>query len=381
MAEIKNLKKAAKRIKKAVKNKERIVLYGDSDLDGMASVIILKESIRNLGGEISAVYFPDRESEGYGLNEDALAYLKSQAPALLIVMDCGIGNFNEVKLAKKLGFEVLILDHHKPLGKLPQASIVVNLWQKGDKYPFKEFAAAGVVYKLSEVLLEGKPSHSLKNNLLELAGLATLADMMPQIEDNLAIISEGLISLAKTSRPGLKVFYKIGGFEEQKQIYQKIISACHAGNTKGHINEGYILLTETSLERAEELAQSLLERSILKQQLIKEAVLKAEAKILDNLSELIVFLGDPSWPVLLLGPVASRLCSGHQKPVFIYSQKDGYCQGAVRMPKGQDGVKAMQHCQKLLDTFGGHPQAAGFKVLNSNLDQLKICLIQYFKNL
>jgi single-stranded-DNA-specific exonuclease len=381
MAEIKNLKKAAQRIKKAVKNKEKIVLYGDSDLDGMASVIILKESIRNLGGEISAVYFPDRESEGYGLNEAALDYLKPQAPALLIVMDCGIGNFTEVKLAKKLGFEVLILDHHKPLGKLPQASIVVNLWQKGDKYPFKEFAAAGLIFKLSEELLAGKNSNSLRNNLLELAGLATLADMMPQIEDNLAIISEGLISLAKTSRPGLKVFYKISNFEEQKQIFQRIISACHAGDTKDHINEGYLLLTETSSVKAEELAKSLLERAILRQQLVREITLQAEAKILDNLHEPLVFQGDPSWPVLMLGPVASRLVQNYQKPIFLYSQKNSHCQGAVRTPKGVDGVKAMQHCAKLLDTYGGHPQAAGFKVLNKNLEKFKECLIQYFKKL
>ena len=126
MAEIKNIKKVSERITKAIKDRERIILYGDADMDGIGATIALEEAIKTLGGKITAIYFPDREIEGYGLNEDALNFLKKHAPALLILLDCGISNFNEIKIAKKMGFEVMIVDHHKTLHKLPQASIIVN---------------------------------------------------------------------------------------------------------------------------------------------------------------------------------------------------------------------------------------------------------------
>ena len=124
--EIKNLKKAANRILKAIKSKEKIILYGDADLDGITSVIILQETIKNLRGEVTSVYFPDRENEGYGINKTALNILKDIAPALLISLDLGIGNVEEVKLAKKLGFEVIIIDHHELLYEPPEASIIVD---------------------------------------------------------------------------------------------------------------------------------------------------------------------------------------------------------------------------------------------------------------
>ena len=227
--QIKNLKKAAEKIKRAIKNKEKIILYGDADLDGMASVIILKEAIKNFDvyHQVVHIYFPDRETEDYGLNEDALIYLKKYAPALLVILDCGIGNLKEAKMANKLGFEVIIIDHHVPLKKLPQASIIVNPKQKGDKYPFKEFANAGLVFRLIEVLLKRKLSASLRNNFLELTALATIADMMVQTEDNLEFLGEGLVSLKETVRPGLRVFWQLFGEDSSSQaIAQKIISAC-----------------------------------------------------------------------------------------------------------------------------------------------------------
>src|SRR3989338_11166622 len=150
---IKNLKEAAERIKKAVKNKGKIIIYGDSDLDGVTSVIIAKEAIKNLGGKIQAIYFPSRETEGYGISETGLNILKKYSPALLVALDCGISNFQEVKTAKKLGLEVIIIDHHEILDKLPDVKIIVDPKQKGDKYPFKQFAACGLAFLLASALL------------------------------------------------------------------------------------------------------------------------------------------------------------------------------------------------------------------------------------
>lgn len=383
MAEIKNLKKAAQRIKKAVRNKEKIILYGDADLDGISSVIILKEAIKSLGGKITDIYFPDREKEGYGLNEEALQFLTKFSPALLVVMDCGIGNFKEIKLAKKLGFEVMIIDHHRVLGKLPQASIIVNPYQEGDKYPFKDFAACGVLFKLAEVLLKGKLSNSLRNNFLELTALATLADMMPQTQDNLVFLEKGFASLKSTFRPGLKVFWQIDSLAKDniRQFAQKIISACHAGETKNHLNEGYSLLTSASIEEAEISAKNLLEKAHLRHLKIRETTEEIEERLLKKEEDLIIFEGDESWEILMLGPAASKICHNYKKPVFLYSQRTGDSQGATRMPPGMDGVKAMIHCSEFLETYGGHPLAAGFRIKNENLEKFKECLIKYFKKI
>jgi len=134
---IKNLEKASERIKKAVANNERIILYGDSDLDGISSVVILEEAIKSLGGSASAVFFPDREKDGYGINLNALNILKDKAPALFITLDLGIGNIKEVDIANKIGFEVLIIDHHETLVGTPAASIIVDPKQESDDYAFK----------------------------------------------------------------------------------------------------------------------------------------------------------------------------------------------------------------------------------------------------
>ena len=347
-------------------------------MDGFSSVIILKESLYNLGvaKDKIKVYFPDRETEGYGINKKALNCLKKYAPALFVALDCGIGNFQEAKLAKKMGFELMIVDHHKVLDKLPEASIIVNPKQKGDRYPFKEFAAAGVVFRLAEALLGEKLLPALRNNLLELAALATLADMMPKEKDNLEFLSVGLLSLESTFRPGLKVFQYL---QADRLIPQKIISACHAGENKDHLNEAYLLLTSASEKEAEALAKDLIEKSCVRHERIRIIIEEIEERILKNKESLIIFEGDKDWPILMVGPAASKICHAHKRPVFLYSRRKTDSQGAVRTPADVDGVKAMMHCSKLLETYGGHPRAAGFRLKNKNLEKFKQCLKEYFK--
>ncbi len=380
--EIKNLKKVAERIKRAIKNKERIILYGDADLDGVASVIILKESIKNLGGKVSRVYFPDRENEGYGLNQKALILLKKNAPALLILLDCGISNFCEIEEAKKIGLEVIIIDHHETLGKLPKASIIIDPKQPGDKYPFKGFANAGIVFKLSELLFGKKISQQLKEGFLELTALATIADMMPQINDNKIYIEEGLDSLKRTFRPGLKVFQEINNnfdYRSIKEITQRIISALNSSETKKHLNKAYLLLTLSDKKAAEILAKNLIEKSYQKQTRIREITEEVEERVFKRITDPIVFEGANFWQLFLLGSVASRICQKFQKPTFIFKKKEKESLGAVRTPQNINGVKAMKSCSKLLKTFGGHPLAAGFTVKNENLEKFKTCLIKYFR--
>ncbi|OGZ17506.1 MAG: hypothetical protein A2Z78_00920 [Candidatus Nealsonbacteria bacterium RBG_13_36_15] len=380
--EIKNLKKAANRIQRAVKNKEKIILYGDADLDGISSVIILKETIKSLGAEIENIYFPNREKEGYGLNEKALSFLSKSAPALFIVLDCGISNFEEMKLAKKMGFEVVIIDHHEILEKLPQASIIIDPKQRDDKYPFKQFATAGLVFKLSQLLLEEKNNQSLIKNFSELAALATIADMMPEVEENKKIIDEGLRLLESTWRPGLKVFFEMELFKDYKstrEIAQKIISALNAGEHQNYLHESYLLLTTSFQGEAKNLAKNLLEKAYQKQAQVREITEEIKGRSSQKLKENIIFEGDSSWPFLLVGPIASKVYAYFQKPTFIFKNNGKESLGAVRTPKDINGVSALIGCQKFLKTFGGHPQAAGFRLENTNLENFKKCLTKYFE--
>jgi len=376
--EIKNLGKAADRIKKAIKGKERIILYGDADLDGATSVIILQDSIKSLGGEVSAVYFPDRENEGYGITEKGLDSLKSKAPALFITLDCGIGNFKEVKLASKMGFEVMIIDHHEILDKLPQAQIIVDPKQKGDEYPFKGFSAAGVVFKLSEVLLREKLTEGLRKNFLELVALSTVADMMPQKSENKIFIEEGLSYMENSWRPGIKAFLETEAFRKYPNVNQKvsqIISILNIRDVRSTLPASFRLLVCSSLEEAKEIISGLLEKAETRRKRIREIEDEVERRLQEN-KEPIIFEGGNDFDLQLISSVASTVSQRYSKPAFLYKKMEKESHGTVRSPKEVNSVSLMKKCSKLLMTYGGHPQAAGFRLKNTNLEKFKECLIK-----
>lgn len=376
---IKNLSKAAKRIKKAVKNNEKIILYGDADIDGSASVMILEETIKILGGNIFEVYFPDREKEGYGLNFKALDYLKERAQekALLIIMDSGISNFEEAVYAHKLGIELMIVDHHQPLDKLPKASIIVNPKQKGDKYPFKEFSNTGLVFKLSEEILGDKMTDTTKDSFLELVALGTMYDMMPQKKDNLLMTKKGLESLLKTERIGLKAFWNFPIFNKEtpvNEIAQKMISILSAGGIVDHKTETYLVFSCKS----DGEVQKILKELILKNKQKSEGIERIYSEVKDLLSgeEKIIFLGKKEWEFSFLGIVSSKICQETKKLVLLFKEGENESRGTVRAPSGINSVSLMGKCSNLLKTFGGHPAASGFLVENKNIQKFKKCLLK-----
>jgi single-stranded-DNA-specific exonuclease len=381
--EIKNLNKAAKRILKAVADKEKIILYGDSDLDGASSVIILKETIQNIGGSVSAVYFPDREKEGYGITEIALENLKKLSPALLIAMDLGIGNVKEVLLAKKNGFKVIIIDHHEILGKLPKADVIVDPKQKGDKYPFKTLAAVGLVYRLSEKILGKNLRGELKNSFMELAALATIADMMPKQADNRYFIEEGMPLLKNSLRPGIKAFWEIDFFNQQLELsnkISKIISVLNVRDIKYGLPGTYRLLTTSSLEEAKSIVENLLKKHKIRRQKIEYIVEEVEKKI-SGKNESVIFEGGKDFESILISSAASILVGQYFKPVFLYKKMAKESLGTVRCPKKVDSVNLMKKCSNLLITYGGHPQASGFRIKNEYLEKFKECLITNYKKI
>jgi len=377
---IKGIEKAAERIKKAVKSGERIILYGDSDLDGISSVVVLEEAIKNLGGHVDVAFFPDRENDGYGLNINALTMLKGRAPALLITLDLGIGNLKEVKEANKMGFEVIIVDHHEPLFEVPEASIIVDPKQKDDSYSFKGLANVGITFNLCMELMSEKISQNLKNSFSELTALGTIADMVPQIEQNQEIIEQGLRSLENTFRPALRAFLDILGdgrvFEDS---LPKIISALNAAESVNFINESYILLTSSDPKKCKEIAQTLLDKNQYKQILVKNITQEIERRISKKPDEPTIFEGDPSWKLTLAGPVASIICGKYGKPAFIFKKMDKESCGSVRNPKGTNSVEAMKECHAVLITYGGHAVASGFRVKNEHLEEFRTNLNKFFK--
>lgn len=382
-AKIKNIEKAAERIKEAVSNKERIILYGDSDLDGVSSVVILEEAIKNLGGEVCAVAFPDRENDGYGINEKALKMLKDKAPALFITLDLGIGNVKEVETAKKIGFEVIIVDHHEPLNEIPDTPIIVDPKQKDDDFKFKGLANAGIALKLSLEILGDKISENLRKGFFELAALATIADMVPQVDENEKILDEGLESFESTFRPALSAFLSIldNGYKSKEEVLQRIISSLGAAESKDYKNEAYLLLICPDFKECKKMAESLIGKYLLKQQKIREIAEEVERRISQKSERTIVFEGDIAWNLVLAGPVASIICQKYQKPTFIFKRGGKESCGSVRTQKGVNSVEAMKTCDNLLLTFGGHAQASGFRLKNENLDKFEECLVKYFKKL
>ena len=380
MNKIKNIEKAAERIKKAVKNKERIILYGDSDLDGISSVVILEEAIKSLGGHVDCAFFPDRENDGYGINPKALELLKKKAPALFVTLDLGIGNIKEVDKANEMGFEVIIIDHHEPLAGVPKASIIVDPKQKDDSYKFKGLANVGITYNLCLELLGKKVSQNLKNSFLELAALGTISDMVPQIEQNQEIIEQGLRSLKNTFRPAIRAFLDIlGNGEVFEGALPRIISGLNAAESVNFENESYKLLVCSEKNKCMELAQKLLDKNVYKQTQIKNIVQEIERRISQKHDEPIIFEGDPSWKLTLAGSVASITCNKYDKPAFIFKKMDKESCGSVRNPKGTDSVAAMKECDAFLITYGGHTQASGFRIKNEHLDKFKNCLSDFFR--
>ena len=378
---IKNIEKASERIKKAVENDEQIIIFADSDLDGAASATILKETIDNLNYSKTKVLFPDRRKEGYGLNKDVLEIITSEfKKGLLITLDCGITNYEEIKIARQKGFNVIIVDHHKEVGdRVPEADIIVNPKQKTDDYPFKEYANAGITFLLSEEILGKNMSSLLRESFLELTALATISDMMIEIEDNKEFIIQGLSSIERSERPALKAIMSfLRKFNSKRDMISKINSILNSAKIKDHVIASYLLLTESNLEKAKIIAKDLIEETESKHREINALTDEIKNKFLNNPLK-IIFDGSSKWEIEYLGSVASRLCNYFDKPVFIYQKYDQLSRGTVRVPKKHDAVKAMEKCSELLKTFGGHAPAAGFTIKNENIQKFEQCLLEYFE--
>lgn len=377
--EIKNLAEAASRIKQAIKRKENIIIFGDADLDGVTSAILVEETLRTLGGKVAARYFPNREEEGYGLNVVALDSFAEHAPGLLLLLDSGMSTFAEITKAKEMGFETIIVDHHQPLDKIPPATLIVNPKQAGDDYPFKPLAACGVVFKLVKAILGQQISKNIEQSFLELVALGTIADLMPQQDENRFFIERGVSSLANSCRPILRVFPDFFPLQDfsLKELAQRMVSFLQLTDFQGHLTESYLALTCAAEEEARQWLELLLAKYQARQELFKSFLQEFERRAEVN-SSFFILDGGEEVPHLLTGNLASKLCNRFKKPCFIFAGKGAATRGSVRTPKSIDSVAALSHCHSFLEIYGGHPQAAGFTVKSENLKKFEQCLTEYF---
>ncbi len=377
---VKNIDKAAERLKKAAENKEKIVLHGDSDLDGISSVVILKETLEGIKADVSFVYFPDRGGEeGHGLSFQAIDYLKKEIKNkfLMVILDSGTTSFEQIKKAEDSGIEVIVVDHHQPFNNLPDASLIVNPKQIKDNYPFKNLANAGIVFKLAEEILGDEMSLEKKDSFLELTALATISDMMEQEKDNKFFIEKGLKSLENTQRKSLKILKEaIKESSSIKETAQKMIALLNVGKVINYKTEGYDLLVSQNDKEIKKIIKSLIFRINEKYLRVEEIMKEIEAK--GDFSENVVFEYSSQWETSLLGSVASKLYQKTKKTVFLLSVGKDKSKGAVRAPSNVNAVDVMLKNSDILEAFGGHPPAAGLTIKNENIEEFKKRLIEYF---
>lgn len=388
---IKGVDKFLKEIKKALQKGERFILYGDADLDGSVSVIILEETLKFLGAREIRVYFPDRDREGYGLNEKALLYLSKYKPAVLVSLDCGITNFREILLAKRLGFKAWIIDHHEIIEKTPSADIIIAPKEKKNPIIFSNLSNAGLVFYLSQLLLQDfqktkEEINTLFNEHLILVAMATIADMMPIKEINRDLIDRGLSLFPTIRRPGLRVFIDRKLIKEgnNREEIQKIISILNITKNKNHLTGAYRILRSNSFIKAEKIARELIkeqkERKVKIDHFIKDLQKEIrEQKLL--MTSPIIFVVKKEYPISFTGPIASKIFGLFKKPTFIIGLTDTFAKGAVRVPSHLDSIEALRVIKGFLENFGGHRLAAGFSVKKENVPKIKKILENYFSDL
>lgn len=378
---IKNLAQAASRIRKAARAGEPIVIYGDGDLDGITSVIIMKEAVQSAGGRIEGMWFSDRERDGYGIVPSILE--RFPRPSLLIALDLGITNHKEVEEAKRMGFDLIIIDHHAVVDGVPNADIVVDPKQPGDRYPFKEFAACGLAFKAAEEILGAQMSPALRGSLLELAALGTIADMMPLKEDNARIVSEGFGFLLNSWRPGIRAFLdreSLNFFENPEEKVRFVVSVLGIRLFHGEVPAAYAVLTASDQKEAGRVVDRLEKKHRRKQEAVNSLVADIKARVGDHpIASVLVERVRGRVEHVMLGAVASVLAREYQLPVFLYKQGRSEALGSARAVGDMDTVKAMHSCGDIFVAFGGHPRASGFRISLRNLEAFRSCLRAYFE--
>ena len=364
---MKGMKKAVERIKQAIKNNEKIGIFGDYDVDGICSSFIIYDFFGKVGLE-KYIYLPDRQKEGYGLNLNALKYFKDKGVKLVITTDCGSSNYEEVKQANKDGFDVIITDHHEVLKKKPEALAILNPKQKDCKYPMRDLSGTGVVFKLAQALRKKikhkNISDAWEKRLLDLVGFATITDQMPILDENRMLVYYGLKVIRKTHRIGLHYLIKVSRVKKESiDTYDLLFALGPRINTAGRIEHASLAfsLFETSVHKdAFDIAKEL-DKTNQRRQSIVEKNMRSIKKRLENkkLGD-IIFEIDKEWKPGVLGLLASKVQEDYGLPTFICYEDQDKIKCSARTGHNFDSVSAIKKAEKYMISWGGHKPAAGF---------------------
>lgn len=367
---------AVNRIIKAIENKENITIYGDYDVDGITSITVLKSFLNDIGVETNT-YIPNRLIEGYGLNKEAIDKISKKGCNLMITVDCGISAIEEIEYANSLGIETIITDHHEAGNEIPKAIAVIDNKRKDSKYPFRELAGVGVVFKLIQAIgitLKLKEESYLK--YLDIVCIGTISDIVPLVDENRVIAKLGLLLVAQTKNIGLRSIINSSGYNkiDSNTISFGVAPRINACGRMGKAEEALELFLSKDKNEVNELTNKLNEHNRKRQEtekaIFENALEKIKAEHLDENKAIIV--GGENWHHGVIGIVSSKITEMYFKPSILLSfEEAGIGKGSGRSIPGFDLHEALMKCSDTIEKFGGHSMAVGITVKKDNLEKFK----------
>jgi len=372
---IPDMEEAVARLNRAVTNREPICFYGDYDVDGMTATSVYLSFFGSLGANVRA-YVPHRQREGYGLNLGAVQRLHDDGVSLLVTSDCGTTSHREVALAKQLGMDVIVTDHHQTDEEMPPAVAVMNPHRAGSRYPFLGLCSAALAYKVVQAYQQRHGQSGIPlESFLDLVALATVADVVPLHDENRGFVIEGLAQLSRGARCGIRALKLVAGVTRDctaESIAFKLAPRLNAAGRLDHAMLGVQLLTTESPVEAQRLADRLEQLNRERQKI--EAEMMSEAITTVNERELpsALVVASRRWHVGVVGILAARLVERFHRPAIALAiDEKGVAKGSARTTGGFDLYQGLAACRDLVEAFGGHPSAAGVTVRESRLDEFR----------
>jgi len=380
---MKDMKKGVSRLLKAIHDHEEIIIYGDYDADGITSVVILYKFIKEITPHIN-YYIPDRVQEGYGLKIPAIDKFKNNNVKLLITVDCGISDVEQITYAQSIGIDTIVLDHHEISGPLPPAVASINPNREDCSFPFKGLAGVGIAYNFLIALRgslnkEGFWKDRIHPNLkeyLDIVALGTIGDMAPLIDENRIFVKIGLELITESQRPGIKALKEVSGVDNQpidsfKASFSLIPRINAAGRIASAMDAVKLLLSD-DMAQARMLAEKLdsynRNRQLMEKKILNEILERISRNSVIEKMNAFVFASD-KWHPGVIGIVASRLVELFNRPAFVISLNNGVGKGSGRSVSDFNIYKGIQQCAPLLLSYGGHYHAAGISIKEENIDE------------
>ena len=365
---------ALERLRTALREGELIAIYGDFDADGVTSTALFHQGLSTLGGRTTP-YIPHRTEEGHGLSMQGLESIRSLGASLIVTADCGISSFEEVEAARGMGMDVIITDHHSVPPQIPRALAIIDPKREDSVYPFRYLASVGVSYKVLQALRDmmGQPEDE---GTLDLVALGTVADLAPLTDENRYLVKRGIEVLNSTEKPGIREMASVAGFSmgelDTESISYSLAPRINAAGRVDHAIISYRLLTATSSAEARPLAEELDLRNRERQRQTKDILDKAREQVIQAGKDgAILMVGSEEYPAGVVGLAAGKLVEEYHRPAIVLSLGKEMSRASARSIPEFDIIAALRRCQDLFLRYGGHSQAAGFVILNENLEPLR----------